>query len=476
MASLAVQFTVRRYVASAYWTAVVMVSVFGTMTADVLRIGLAVPYTESTPAFLAVLAAVFMLWYAGERTLSVHSIQTRRREAFYWAAALASFALGTAAGDLAATVGFGYLGSVVLFAAGICVPALAHRFGALSAMTAFWTVYIVTRPLGAMEGMTTEHPAERGGTGRDVFAAFSERASNVTRIDLLRGQQSRRGVGPGQATRGATSAHHQKVAALLIEAHRSAVHELLDNARYDQPTAIRLHSMAAQLGQSAGWNEFDNGHHGLAQARWHTATHAAYLAGDHDLGAGILADLAYQATWRAFPKEAVDILALAHSRTHSPAARALLHVRTARALTVLGDRTGTHRALTTATRELDQARPDTTPAWVSWMSPADLEADAGPCHLDLGQPATAAAAIDNGLDLLNGERDRTRAVFTVYRADAALAAHDIPQAAAHARTALDTARATQAARCLDLSTALLGRLQQHRHHPAVRELVEYAGA
>ncbi|RFC78301.1 XRE family transcriptional regulator [Streptomyces sp. AcE210] len=274
----------------------------------------------------------------------------------------------------------------------------------------------------------------------------------------------------------ATSAHHQKVAALLIEAHRSAVHELLDNARYDQPTAIRLHSMAAQLGQSAGWNEFDNGHHGLAQARWHTATHAAYLAGDHDLGAGILADLAYQATWRAFPKEAVDILALAHSRTHSPAARALLHVRTARALTVLGDRTGTHRALTTATRELDQARPDTTPAWVSWMSPADLEADAGPCHLDLGQPATAAAAIDNGLDLLNGERDRTRAVFTVYRADAALAAHDIPQAAAHARTALDTARATQAARCLDLSTALLGRLQQHRHHPAVRELVEYASA
>ncbi|MGW6404514.1 hypothetical protein [Streptomyces sp. NPDC055134] len=67
-------------------------------------------------------------------------------------------------------------------------------------------------------------------------------------------------------------------------------------------------------------------------------------------------------------------------------------------------------------------------------------------------------------------------MFTVYRADAALAAHDIPQAAAHARTALDTARATKAARCLDLSTALLGRLQRHRHHPAVRELAEYAGA
>ncbi|WP_329583490.1 XRE family transcriptional regulator [Streptomyces sp. NBC_01361] len=274
----------------------------------------------------------------------------------------------------------------------------------------------------------------------------------------------------------AMSAHHQKVAAPLIEAHRSAVHELLDNARYEQPNELRLHSMAAQLGQSAGWNEFDNGHHALAQARWHTAVHAAYLAGDRDLGAGILADLAYQATWRAFPGEAVDILALARSRTQSPAARALLHVRTARALAVLGDRTGTHRALTSATRELDHAQPETTPAWVAWMSPADLEADAGRCHLDLGQPATAATAIDNGLGLLQPERDRTRAVFTVYRADTALADHDIPQAAAHARVALDTARATKAARCLDLSTALLGRLQQHRHHPAVRELVEYAGA
>ncbi|MER7180849.1 hypothetical protein ABT404_15425 [Streptomyces hyaluromycini] len=164
-ASLAVQFALRRYVAWAYWTAVVMVSVFGTMAADVLHVGLGVPYTVSTPAFLIVLAAVFMLWYASERTLSVHTIQTRRREAFYWAAVLATFALGTAAGDLSATAGLGYLGSAVLFAAAICVPALAHRFGALNAVTAFWTAYVITRPLGASlaDWMALGHT--RGGLG-----------------------------------------------------------------------------------------------------------------------------------------------------------------------------------------------------------------------------------------------------------------------------------------------------------------------
>lgn len=149
VASLAVQLTVRRHIAWAYWTAVVMVSVFGTMAADVLHVGLGVPYMVSTPVFLAALAAVFVLWYATERTLSIHSIQTRRRETFYWAAVLATFALGTAAGDLTATAGLGYLGSVVLFAAAICVPALAHRFSGLNAVAAFWSAYVVTRPLGA---------------------------------------------------------------------------------------------------------------------------------------------------------------------------------------------------------------------------------------------------------------------------------------------------------------------------------------
>ncbi|MFF2502750.1 hypothetical protein ACFVTY_05080 [Streptomyces sp. NPDC058067] len=165
VAALALQFAVRRYVAWVYWTAVVMVSVFGTMAADILHVGLGVPYTLSTPVFMLALAAVFALWYASEKTLSIHSVRTRRRETFYWAAVLATFALGTAAGDLTATIGLGYLGSAVLFAAAICVPAVAHRAGALGAVTAFWAAYVITRPLGASlaDWMALGHA--RGGLG-----------------------------------------------------------------------------------------------------------------------------------------------------------------------------------------------------------------------------------------------------------------------------------------------------------------------
>lgn len=163
VAALAVQFAVRRYVAWVYWTAIVVVSVFGTMAADVLHVGLGVPYLVSTPFFMVALAAVFVLWYRSEGTLSIHSIHTRRREAFYWAAVLATFALGTAAGDLTATIGLGYLGSAVVYAAAIAVPAVAHRWGGLNAVTAFWSAYVITRPLGASvaDWMAMSH--QRGG-------------------------------------------------------------------------------------------------------------------------------------------------------------------------------------------------------------------------------------------------------------------------------------------------------------------------
>ncbi|MFF4837430.1 hypothetical protein [Streptomyces sp. NPDC001315] len=106
-----------------------------------------------------------MLWYASERTPSVHTVRTRSREAFYRAAVLATFALGTATGDLTATAGLGYLGSVVLFAAAVCVPALAHRFGALNAVAAFWTTYVITRPLGASLTDWMALGRARGGLG-----------------------------------------------------------------------------------------------------------------------------------------------------------------------------------------------------------------------------------------------------------------------------------------------------------------------
>ncbi|MGW7099591.1 COG4705 family protein [Streptomyces sp. NPDC054838] len=162
--SLAVQFRLDRYVAWVYWTTVVMVSVFGTMAADVLHVGLGVPYTEATPAFVLVLAAIFAAWYATERTLSVHSINTRRREAFYWATVLATFALGTAAGDLTATnFRLGYVASGLVFTALIAIPAVAHARLGLGAVAAFWSAYVLTRPLGASfaDWMAVSHT--RGG-------------------------------------------------------------------------------------------------------------------------------------------------------------------------------------------------------------------------------------------------------------------------------------------------------------------------
>ncbi|MEU6657709.1 hypothetical protein [Streptomyces sp. NPDC046821] len=165
VAALAVQFSLRRYVAWVYWTAVVMVSVFGTMAADILHVGLGVPYTLSTPAFMVVLAAVFFIWHASEGTLSIHSIRTRRRETFYWATVLATFALGTAAGDLTAGIGLRYLGSAVLFAAAICVPAVAFRAGVLNAVGAFWAAYVITRPLGASLADWMALGQARGGLG-----------------------------------------------------------------------------------------------------------------------------------------------------------------------------------------------------------------------------------------------------------------------------------------------------------------------
>lgn len=145
-----VQFRAQRYLPVAYWFAVVMVSVFGTMAADVLHVGLGVPYAVSAPAFAIALVVVFVLWRRAEGTLSIHSITTRRREVFYWLAVLTTFALGTATGDLTATTfHLGYLASGVLFVVVMAIPALGYAAGRFSPVFAFWFAYVVTRPLGA---------------------------------------------------------------------------------------------------------------------------------------------------------------------------------------------------------------------------------------------------------------------------------------------------------------------------------------
>jgi uncharacterized membrane-anchored protein len=148
--ALSIQFSRRRYVAWSYWFAVVMVGVFGTMAADVLHRGFGVPYVASSALYAVVLIGVFATWRKVEGTLSIHSVDTFRREAFYWAAVVATFALGTAVGDLtAATLGLGYLHAGLLFVAVILIPAAGYWLLQWNHIFTFWFAYVVTRPIGA---------------------------------------------------------------------------------------------------------------------------------------------------------------------------------------------------------------------------------------------------------------------------------------------------------------------------------------
>jgi uncharacterized membrane-anchored protein len=140
----------REYRAPFYWFAVMMVAIFGTMAADGIHDGASIPYAVTTPLFALVTAAVFLLWYRSEGTLSIHSITTRRREGYYWAAVLATFALGTAAGDLTAlSLNLGFWPSVLLFASVISIPAVGWWRFNMNPIFAFWFAYVLTRPLGA---------------------------------------------------------------------------------------------------------------------------------------------------------------------------------------------------------------------------------------------------------------------------------------------------------------------------------------
>jgi uncharacterized membrane-anchored protein len=166
IAALVFQFRARNYVPGIYWLAVVLISVVGTLITDNLVDNLGVALETTTIAFSIALAATFAAWYASERTLSIHTIVTTRREAFYWLAILFTFALGTAAGDLAAErLGLGYGPSVLIFAGLIAVVAVAHFRFRLNAVLAFWLAYILTRPLGASIGDYMSQPTKGGGLG-----------------------------------------------------------------------------------------------------------------------------------------------------------------------------------------------------------------------------------------------------------------------------------------------------------------------
>lgn len=163
--ALAAQFGADRYTPVRYWLAVALVSVFGTLVTDNLTDNVGLPLEASTLIFSALLALTFLVWYRSERTLSIHSIDSRRREAFYWLAILFTFALGTATGDLMAEVlGLGYLVTGVIVASLVALFAIAWRCG-LNPVLAFWTIYVLTRPLGASIGDYLSQPTTQGGLG-----------------------------------------------------------------------------------------------------------------------------------------------------------------------------------------------------------------------------------------------------------------------------------------------------------------------
>ena len=203
--SLAVQLRTRRYRAWPYWTAVAMVGVFGTMAADVLHVALHVPYAVSTTLFTIVLAAVFATWYRSEGTLSIHTVYTTRRELFYWATVIATFALGTAVGDLTATtLHLGYFTSAIVFGLAMTVPAIGYRWFGLNAVVAFWAAYVLTRPFGASVADWLGVSHARGGLDLGpgpVALAFGVLIVGFvaylahTKIDTVQGRPVRSSVG-----------------------------------------------------------------------------------------------------------------------------------------------------------------------------------------------------------------------------------------------------------------------------------------
>jgi len=164
--ALVLQFGQKRYVPWSYWLAVVLISIVGTLVTDNLVDNFGVSLVTTTIFFAGALAATFALWFASERTLSIHTIFTRRRESFYWLAILFTFALGTAAGDLVAEhFGLGYMATGILFGMIIASITFGYYFLRLDGIWAFWIAYVFTRPLGASFGDLLSQPVEYGGLG-----------------------------------------------------------------------------------------------------------------------------------------------------------------------------------------------------------------------------------------------------------------------------------------------------------------------
>jgi uncharacterized membrane-anchored protein len=227
IATLVFQFRARRYVPSIYWLGIVLISIVGTQITDNLTDNAGVSLVRTTTVFSIVLGTVFAVWYVRERTLSIHTIYTTKRELFYWLAVLFTFALGTAAGDLAAErLSLGYLASALIFAAMIATVAACHYRYGLNAVAAFWIAYILTRPLGASLGDYLSQPRADGGVGLGTSVTSVLFLSailgvvaylSITRMDATEGK-----IHPAPSTADVlVFAHETAATPALIEAIRA---------------------------------------------------------------------------------------------------------------------------------------------------------------------------------------------------------------------------------------------------------------
>jgi uncharacterized membrane-anchored protein len=228
--ALVFQFRLREYVPAVYWVSVVLISVVGTLITDNLTDNFGVSLVTTTIVFSIVLAGVFAAWYASERTLSIHTIVTTRREAFYWLTVLFTFALGTAAGDLTAErLAVGYWKSAILFAALIGIVFVLHLRVGLNAILAFWIAYILTRPLGASIGDYLSQPKADGGLGLGttvtsiIFLATILAVVvylTVTRVDRIEGDTALAASNPGPGARVLVVLNKMAANPALVEAVR----------------------------------------------------------------------------------------------------------------------------------------------------------------------------------------------------------------------------------------------------------------
>jgi uncharacterized membrane-anchored protein len=188
--ALFVQFRSRKYLPAFYWLAVVLISVAGTLITDNLVENLGVPLWATTVVFAVALCLTFIAWYVVEKSLSVHTIKTTRRELFYWAAILFTFTLGTAGGDLLSEgAHLGYLVSGLLFAGSIALVTLLYYKAGLNAVLAFWLAYIVTRPLGASLGDLLSQPTSNGGLGLGTVVTSVAFLIVIVGLVIFRSQQ-----------------------------------------------------------------------------------------------------------------------------------------------------------------------------------------------------------------------------------------------------------------------------------------------